>query len=102
MDTTQQFLAKYKALTQQSLDKYMSMYREAHPQNRDIETARVFMDEHYEDYRKEVARIAIDTMHEAGISNHELNKQIVEHNPSSIGALFGEIMRDSLNQSSSK
>lgn len=93
---SEQLLVKYEVLVKDSLDKYVRAYKLKYPDSRNIDTAKEFMEENYDSYRREVAGIGIDIIHEAGLGNNEVARQIIDKNRFSIGALFGEIMNDAL------
>jgi hypothetical protein len=83
---------KYEVLIQNACDKYVQLYKQQYPQERTMDTAKEFMDKYYENYRKDVAGIGVDCMHEAGMTN-ETSVKIINQNAWSIGKLFSEIMK---------
>lgn len=87
---------EYKVLVKNTLDKYMTNYKVKYPETRNFDSAKEFMDENYDSYRKEIAGICVDMMHVAGIGDKPAIIKIINQNKISIGALFGEIMNDAI------
>src|ERR1035437_7660696 len=83
---------KYEVAIQHICDKYVNEYKNNFPDERTMDTAKQFMDNHYDKYRKEVAQTAVDIMHEAGIAS-EVSAKILNQNSLTIGKLFSEIMK---------
>ena len=92
-----ELFAKYDGLIQVALEKYFQAYKAKYPEARNFDTAKEFMDQNYDSYRREVAAIGTAIMHEAGLGDNAITRKIIEQNKYSIGALFGEIMNDALN-----
>jgi hypothetical protein len=87
-----EYKTKIEALTNGYLKKLISEIPE---ENRNIERAREFLSKYYDEYRRAVARIGVDMLH-----NHDLSEEakqvVLEKNGSAIAKLFTEVANLSL------
>ncbi len=95
MDPDKKIFTEYQALITVTADKYLNLYIQQVPkENRSLETAGDFLTKHDQQFRREVARIGVDMLHDHGLSK-EVQQVILEYNSWAISKLFVEVMNAS-------
>ncbi|RAI96982.1 hypothetical protein LX64_05182 [Chitinophaga skermanii] len=95
MGNPEQILTEYKAkievVTQQFLNAYLA---EVPKDNRTIDTAGAFLGKHNDSFRKAVATIGVDMLHNHGLGP-EVQQVVLENNSWAVAKLFVEVMNAS-------
>jgi hypothetical protein len=94
MDNNQVF-TEYQAKITVVAELYLSKYLQQVPkESRTLDTAGEFLKSHNDQFRKEVAAIGVDMLHNHGLSK-EAQQVILENNSWAVSKLFVEVMNAS-------
>ena len=86
---------EYQAKTALTTDCYLKKYlQQVAKEDRTVDTAGEFLKNHYDQFRKEVAKIGINMLHLHNLSE-EVSEVVLENNSWAISKLFIEVMNAS-------